>query len=206
MHGDSPPRTLGDLLYADPSSTLESEEVWRDLVRSAAGGDQRSLHGLYERAHRPVFTLLMRILRSRESAEEVTVDVFHDAWRRAGSYDPDDGTVLGWIMNQARSRAIDRLRFDNRKKRDPGNGAPEAPAEPRELNAVIDLKQQSVALRAALVALPVAERVAIEEAFFTGSTYAEVATRLNQPIGTVKTRIRSALHRLRKSLAAGDTR
>ena len=72
---------------------------------------------LYERAHRAVFTFVMRITANRETAEEVTLDVFHDVWRRASRYQEADGTVLGWIMNQARSRAIDRLRFEQRKKR-----------------------------------------------------------------------------------------
>ena len=75
---------------------------------------------LYEMAHRVVFTLIMRITANRETAEELTVDVFHDVWRRASRYDAANGTVLGWIMNQARSRAIDRLRFESRKKRSHG--------------------------------------------------------------------------------------
>ena len=82
-----------------------------------AAGDPLALHALYERTHRIVFTLIVRITHNRETAEELTVDVFHDAWRRAASYDPAGGSVVGWIMNQARSRAIDRLRFEQRKKR-----------------------------------------------------------------------------------------
>lgn len=110
--------TLGDVLYADKSRPRPSEQEWVALVRSAAEGDQPALHALYERSHRLVFTLIMRITANRETAEEVTLDVFHDVWRRAAGYDPANGTVLGWIMNQARSRALDRLRFDKRKKRD----------------------------------------------------------------------------------------
>ena len=86
-------------------------------MQSIAGGDQIALHALYEGSHRLVFTLIMRITANRETAEELTVDVFHDVWRRASGYDAANGTVLGWIMNQARSRAIDRLRFEGRKKR-----------------------------------------------------------------------------------------
>jgi DNA-directed RNA polymerase specialized sigma24 family protein len=67
--------------------------------------------------HRIVFTLIVRITNNRETAEELTLDVFHDVWRRAANYDPATGSVVGWIMNQARSRAIDRLRFEHRKKR-----------------------------------------------------------------------------------------
>src|SRR5437762_13014318 len=113
------PGTLGEVLYANPAKPRVSEAEWVALVRSVAAGDQSALHALYERAHRVVFTLSMRIMANRETAEEVTLDVFHDVWRRASSYDEAGGTVLGWIMNQARSRAIDRLRFENRKKRVP---------------------------------------------------------------------------------------
>jgi len=94
------PATLGDIRYAKPKTPV-SEEDWAALVRSMAAGDQLALHALYERAHRIVFTLIMRITANRETAEELTVDVFHDVWRRASRYDAANGTVLGWIMNQA---------------------------------------------------------------------------------------------------------
>src|SRR5690349_24997819 len=111
-----PPATLGDVLYAT-SKVPVPEQDWTALVQSIAGGDQLALHALYERAHRPVFTLIMRITANRETAEELTIDVFHDVWRRAARYDAANGTVLGWIMNQARSRAIDRLRLDRKSTR-----------------------------------------------------------------------------------------
>src|SRR5688500_18933425 len=98
--------TLGALLYGDKDRfPLETE--WVELVQLIAAGDQHALHALYERAHRPVFTLTMRIANNRQTAEELTLDVFHDVWRRASTYEPAAGTVLGWILNQARSRAID---------------------------------------------------------------------------------------------------
>ena len=175
---DRSPGTLGEVLYANPSRPLVSEAEWVGLVHLVAAGDQAALQGLYERAHRVVFTLIMRITANRETAEEVTIDVFHDVWRRASSYKEAGGTVLGWVMNQARSRAIDRLRFE----------------------------QQSQALRRALNVLTPDEREAIETAFFSELTYAEVATQLNQPLGTVKTRIRSGLLKLRETLAEGGHR
>ena len=169
------------------------------LVRSIAAGDQLALHALYERSHRVVFTLMMRITANRETAEELTIDVFHDVWRHASRYDAANGTVLGWIMNQARSRAIDRLRFDSRKKRRQGSEIPpsEIAPDPRD---VIELREQTESLRAALAALTPNERQAIETTFFAGLTHAEAAARLNQPLGTIKTRIRSGLHKLRDAL------
>jgi RNA polymerase sigma-70 factor (ECF subfamily) len=201
------PGTLGEVLYANPSKALVSEAEWVVLVRSVAAGDQIALHALYERAHRAVFTLAMRITASRETAEEVTVDVFHDVWRRASRYEEADGTVLGWIMIQARSRAIDRVRFDQRKKRvqpETGNPLPvPGTANPDDL---IAFREQSQALRTAVAGLTPDERQAIEAAFFSDLTYPEVAARLNQPLGTIKTRIRSGLHKLRLALdEAGHT-
>src|SRR5499426_4671629 len=110
-------KTLGDILYADKSKVRVSEDEWRQLIRAVGGGDQRALHSLYEQTHRIVFTLIVRIIANRETAEEVTVDVFYEVWRNASTYDPANGSVVGWIMNQARSRAIDRLRYEQRKKR-----------------------------------------------------------------------------------------
>ncbi|HEX2114619.1 MAG TPA: sigma-70 family RNA polymerase sigma factor [Alphaproteobacteria bacterium] len=195
------PATLGDVLYAK-SKALVPEQDWAALVQSIAGGDQLALHALYERAHRAVFTLIMRLTANRETAEEVTIDVFHDVWRHASRYDAANGTVLGWIMNQARSRAIDRLRFDSRKKRSDGGDVQalaEPPADPRD---VLEMREQGESLRAALAALTADERQAIETTFFAGLTHAEAAARLDQPLGTIKTRIRSALHKLRQALMA----
>ena len=178
------------------------EQDWATLVQSIAAGDQLALHALYERAHRIVFTLIMRITANRETAEELTIDVFHDVWRRASRYDAANGTVLGWIMNQARSRAIDRLRFESRKKRSHGGDVQplaEVAADPHD---VLELREQGESLRAALAALTPDERQAIETTFFAGLTHAEAAARLNQPLGTIKTRIRSGLHKLRQALTA----
>jgi RNA polymerase sigma-70 factor (ECF subfamily) len=195
--------TLGEVLYAKPSKALVSEAEWVALVRAVAAGDQVALHALYERAHRAVFTFAMRITANQESAEEVTVDVFHEVWRRASGYQEADGTVLGWIMNQARSRAIDRIRFDQRKKRVPPDEDPLPAVGTASPDDVIAFKQQSQALRDALAVLTPDERRAIELAFFSELTYAEVAARLKQPLGTIKTRIRSGLHKLRRALAEG---
>jgi RNA polymerase sigma-70 factor, ECF subfamily len=195
------PATLGDVLYVK-SKVPVPEQDWAALVQSIAAGDQLALHALYERAHRMVFTLVMRITANRETAEELTIDVFHEVWRRASRYDPANGTVLGWIMNQARSRAIDRLRFESRQKRIHGRDErplAEVTADPRD---VLELREQSEALHAALAALTPGEREAIETTFFAQLTHAEAAARLNQPLGTIKTRIRSGLHKLRHALSA----
>ena len=198
--------TLGDVLYPDKSRRMVPEMEWVRLVEAIAAGDELALHALYERTHRLVFTLMVRITANRETAEELTLDVFHDVWRRAARYDAANGTVLGWIMNQARSRAIDRVRFEGRKKRvDPYAGEPSPAAEASDSAELLAFKQQSLALRSALAVLTPDERAAIEAAFFSELTYAEVAVLLDQPLGTIKTRIRSGLHKLRQALATGAT-
>jgi RNA polymerase sigma-70 factor, ECF subfamily len=200
--GQKTPATLGDVLYAKSTSPVP-EQDWAALVRSIAAGDQLALHALYERAYHIVFTLMVRLTANRETAEELTIDVFHDVWQHASRYDAANGTVLGWIMNQARSRAIDRLRFESRKKRSYGcDMGPLAEAAADPLDA-IERRQQGEALRAALAGLTPDERQAIETTFFGGLTHAEAAARLNQPLGTIKTRIRSGLHKLRHTLTAG---
>lgn len=194
------PATLGDVIYAN-ASVVVPETDWVSLVESIAKGDEVALHALYARAHRIVFTLVMRMTANRETAEELTVDVFHDVWRRASLYDAANGTVLGWVMNQARSRALDRLRFEGRKKRVNG-GDPKPPqAEPQaNPDDVLEMRERSRQLHSALAVLTQGEREAIEATFFRGSTYAEAAARLGQPLGTIKTRIRSGLHKLRRAL------
>ena len=194
-------KTLGDILYADKTKLRVSEDEWRRLVRAVAAGEQRALHSLYEQTHRIVFTLIVRITMNRETAEEVTLDVFYDVWRKASAYDPANGSVVGWIMNQARSRAIDRLRFDQRKKRvntySHSLGPTTDTVDPQQACL---FEEQGRLLRNALEVLTPDERKAIESAFFSELTYEEAARILHQPLGTVKTRIRSGLGKLREAL------
>lgn len=194
-------KTLGDILFAGRSKTYVSENEWLELIRAIAGGDQRALHSLYEQTHRIVFTLIVRITANRETAEEITLDVFYDVWRRALTYDPANGSVVGWIMNQARCRAIDRLRFDQRKKR--------VDTYPHSLGPTTDMvdpqqacmfEEQKRLLRNALQVLTPDERNAIETAYFSEFTYEETARELGQPLGTVKTRIRSGMAKLRDTV------
>jgi RNA polymerase sigma-70 factor (ECF subfamily) len=198
-------QTLREVLYAtkDRASTPESE--WLALIQSLAGCDQLALYALYERAHRIVFKLTLRITNNRQTAEELTVDVFHDVWRNASRYDPATGSVLGWILNQARWRAIDRLRFEGRQKRlQPQDEEWRQWTAPRDSEDAIALRQRIEALRKAMAVLTPDEQQAIETAYLSGLTYSEVAERLNQPVGTIKTRIRSGFAKLRAALAGGE--
>jgi RNA polymerase sigma-70 factor (ECF subfamily) len=201
---DGTTQTLGDLLYADRAKVRVPERDWVELVQLIAARDELALRALYERTHRLVFTLIMRITSNRQTAEELTLDVFHDVWRRAATYDEHDGSVLGWILNQARSRAIDRLRFEQRKKRvNPRPDETPAAIAPGDSDDAVALAEQSRALQRALAVLTAEERLAIETAFFSELTYADAAAQLAQPVGTIKTRIRSALGKLRRALGTG---
>jgi RNA polymerase sigma-70 factor, ECF subfamily len=203
---DALEKTLGDVIFSDGTSPA-AETEWVDLVRAISGGDKRALSALFARTHKIVFTLVMRLTRDRETAEELTLDVFHDVWRRAGTYDASNGSVIGWVLNQARSRAIDRLRFEHRKKRiapsaqeADGDGIAAGPHEAAES------EQQERRLRGAIATLGVHEREAIEMAFFGGLTHVEMAAHLDEPLGTVKTRIRTSLEKLRRALGEGVER
>ena len=189
------------MLYANKTRALASEKDWVGLIQAIASGDQLALHALYAQTHRIVFTLIVRITNNRETAEEVTLDVFHDVWRRASTYDPAGGSVVGWIMNQARCRAIDRVRFEQRKKRvNPEAATRVTTATECGPHEALDLREQARLLREALQVLTPEERQVIETTFFSELTYHEAASRLNQPLGTVKTRIRSGLRKLREAL------
>ena len=197
------PGTLGHLLAGTRAAACPPESEWATLLDSIGRGDQAALYALYERTHRLVFTLMMRMSGERETAEELTVDVFHDVWRRAATYEPAGGTVLGWIMNQARHRAIDRLRHDGRQKRGVGMNVAGVETLSATDGAVSPMQaaDRTRLLAAAIEKLSTDERHAIETAFFATDSYREAAERLQQPLGTVKTRIRSALAKLRGVLA-----
>jgi len=111
---ESRPALLGDVLYANNTQVLASEYTWVGIVQSIAARDQLALHALYTRMHGIVFTWTMQFVSDWKTAEELTLDVFHDAWRRASTYDPAGDSVVGWILNLARSKAIDRLRSEHR--------------------------------------------------------------------------------------------
>jgi RNA polymerase sigma factor (sigma-70 family) len=110
--------TLGDVICAGEPEEPLAERDWAVLVSYVAAGDQRALRQLYERTHRLVFSLIARITHSRETADDLTVDVFLDVWKKAATFDPAECSVVGWIMNQARRKAIHRLRLEQEPNAD----------------------------------------------------------------------------------------
>jgi DNA-directed RNA polymerase specialized sigma24 family protein len=110
--------TLGDVIYASSPDESLPERDWAVLVSYVAAGDQRAFRQLYERTHRLVFSLITRITHSRETADDLTVEVFQDIWKKAATYDAAECSVLGWIMNQARRKALDRLLLEQEPNAD----------------------------------------------------------------------------------------
>ena len=174
----------------------------RAVARMAAG-DQTALGEFYDRHGRAVYSLAFRILRDQRDAEEVVQDVFAQAWRESARYNTRRGSVMAWLMTLTRSRAVDRLR--GRRSRPENALAADPRAEITDAAALADEQLawsvRADRVRAALDALPVLQRVAIELAFYEGLTHAEIAARLEEPLGTVKTRIRQGLLKLRERLA-----
>ena len=184
-----------------PPTVPLHEHEWVGLVESIAAGDQPAMRTLFERMHRVVFAMAVRICGDRELAEEVTLDVFVDIWHRSARYDPLDGSVSGWILMQTKSRAIDRLRFERRKKRVRRDPEDTQHVDVRWPGDDLDARERHTALEHALATLTTNEREAIDGAYFLELTYAETATHLQEPLGTIKTRMRSALAKLRLALA-----
>jgi RNA polymerase sigma-70 factor (ECF subfamily) len=167
-----------------------------------AGGDHNALAELYDRHARAIYSLALRILQNQADAEDIVQEVLSQAWRQASRYDAARGNVAAWLLTLARSRAIDRLRA---RRARPDRGAEPAPADIADRTVSVDLQllsaEQVARVRAALDALPLLQRLAIELAYYEGLTHTEIAERLEQPLGTVKTRIRLAMMKLRESLA-----
>ena len=173
----------------------------REIVRRLADGDRSALADLYDRHSGVVYSLAYRIVGSAD-AEDVVQDVFAQAWRQAGRYDPDRASAAAWLLNMTRTRAIDRLRANRTRQRvllDEGPLAqvsqPEADQEQGAIRA-----ERASRVRAALEMLAGAQRQALELAYYAGLTHNEIAEHLGEPLGTIKTRIRSALLKLRAAL------
>ena len=184
---------------------VSDQSVWQLYMQRSAAGDQGAFAALYDASRQLVYATTLRILREPADAEEVTLDVYLQVWRNAKDYTDQRGTVAAWLVLLARSRAIDRVRsrasrtrreepfqeFAQFRSTDPG---PDRETE-------ISLHRRRVA--SALDTLPPEQRKVIELAFFSGLTHTELAAQLNQPLGTVKTRVRQGMIKIRELLVEG---
>jgi RNA polymerase sigma-70 factor (ECF subfamily) len=183
------------------SSLREQERL--TLIRRIATGDQSALADLYDTMSRQVYGLVIRIVSDSGAAEEVTLEVFTQVWRQASLYDLSRGTPSAWLCTLARSRAIDRLRSgaQERRRAEPIESVSStAAADGADPEATAADSERRARVQTALEQLPAEQREAIELAYFGGFSHSEIAERLGQPLGTVKTRIRLAMVRLREAL------
>lgn len=197
---------LAAALAFRPGSAGTDVDDEEDLRRLAAG-DGDAAARLYDRHARGVYSLALRIVNDEGDAEDVVQEVFAQAWRQAARYDASRGVVGAWLLMMTRSRAIDKLRSararpDSRAVDDP-RVIEEMPAVLRDApSRIIDAENARLAQRA-LAELPLLQRLVIELAYYEGLTQREIAERLEQPLGTVKSRLRLGLLKLRDALAEG---
>jgi RNA polymerase sigma-70 factor (ECF subfamily) len=165
--------------------------------------DPESLAALYDRFARQVHGLVLRIVKSPHDAEEITQDVFLYAWQRSAQFDAARGNLAAWLLVLARSRAIDRLRARRSRERSieaAVQAAAVVPAAPPDPSLALLDHERRQRIERALATLTEPQREAVLIAFFEGLSHTEVAERLQAPLGTVKTRIRQGMLRLRDAL------
>lgn len=168
-----------------------------------AAGDQAALADLYDRHGRSVYALACRIVTDRGDAEDVVQEVFAQAWKQASRYDGARATVVGWLLMMTRARAIDRIRARKSRPMPSGTDVPDLvdPAAGQEAASITS--EAAARVGAALRTLPDSQRQAIELAYYEGLSQTDISERLREPLGTVKTRMRSALQKLRVALGGG---
>jgi RNA polymerase sigma-70 factor, ECF subfamily len=184
-----------------------SSQADRDLLVRAAEGDQQAIAALYDRYGGVLYAVAYRVARQRADAEDAVVEAFTQAWRDASRFEASRGSVAGWLTMIARSRALDIVRARSRRDRITASASsrePEgplamgsSPADPADSYDTTERKRQ---VQAALETLSPPQRQAIELAFFEGLSQSEIAQRLQEPLGTIKTRVRLGMQKLRESL------
>lgn len=188
------------------SGAVESAGLMEDdaLIARVARGDASAFEALYERYSRPVYALILRLVGQASVAQETTQEVFVSLWRDAGEFDPSRGSARSWILSRAHHKGVDAVRRLRLRAGEPlpeGFASPSGSVDPVE--ASMRALQQGEVVKA-LQALPREQREAIVLAYYGGYSQQEIARRLQVPLGTVKTRVRDGMGRLRRLLAAGE--
>jgi RNA polymerase sigma-70 factor, ECF subfamily len=178
-----------------------------DLIARAASADERAMAELYDRYGQVLYAVAYRIVGQRADAEEVVLDAFAQAWRDATRFETSRGSVAGWLTTIARSRALDLVRARTRRERITATAAAERPdtspgmggwrADP---SSGVDLAERRKQVQLAMESLSPPQRRAIELAYFEGLSQSEIAALLQEPLGTIKTRVRLGMQKLRESL------
>ncbi len=190
------------IMTTEPTK-LDQDHEWAQLIALTAQGDQAALTTFYDRTSPQVFGFILRILNNREAAEEVTLDVYTQVWRQAHTYDATRGAPGAWLMTVARTRAIDRLRARATEYgRLESLDAVELFASDGDTpEQEVEGQQRRRYVQQALTVLTAEQRQAVALAYFYGLSQSKIAEKLQLPLGTVKTRMRSGLIKLREALA-----
>lgn len=192
-----------------PSPTVNTTGPGDDraLVGRIAQGDERALSTLYDRYSTALYSVAYRIAGERADAEEIVLETFSQAWRNATRFHGEKGSAIAWLTMMCRSRALDLVRARGRRTRlvdsaaqsDPG-GAPAMGSGPGDPTNSITDRERAAHVAEALKALSEPQRQAIELAYYEGLSHSEIAERLAEPLGTIKTRVRLAMQKLREAL------
>ena len=181
------------------------------LLRLIKDGDEFALGKLYDNSVRLVYSLIIRILKNAQDSEEVTQEVFFSVWEKASKFDVSKGKVMGWIVAIARNKALDRLRSKRHKQKTREvtlveNVLTESGADSLndDVSQQIILQESADLVNSATKILPEDEKQLIELAFYEGFTHSEIANYLDMPLGTVKTKIRKAVSRMRDDMLKKD--
>ena len=178
-----------------PDTSLER------ALEAVANGDRAAFEIVYQRTSVKLFGITLRILPERQEAEEVLQEVYLTVWQRAGAFDPARGTAMTWLITLARNRALDRLRATRRRPSDPIELADNTPDPDPDAEAQALAHDEATRIAWCLDRLDGDDARLIRTAFFEGASYAELAERAARPLGTIKSRIRRALIRLKDCLA-----
>jgi RNA polymerase sigma-70 factor (ECF subfamily) len=181
--------------HASSGSTLAQ------MLAKVATGDRDAFEDIYRRTSVKLFGVCLRILPVRQEAEEALQEVYLSVWQRAGSFDMARGSAMTWLITLARNRAIDRLRAKGRIMTAPIELADDVPDNAPDATSLIAASQDERRLAHCMSTLDGGDAGLIHHAFFEGLTYADLATRASTPLGTVKSRIRRALLKLRECLS-----
>lgn len=189
----------------DAPTPQSSSTVAPDLVARVANGDQAAFEQLYEQSNSLLFTLVSRIVGNQGDAADLLQEVYLEVWRKASNYDHARGTPMAWLVTLARSRAIDRVRALGSRGKGVTASLDDTPASDLIASGTdaVDMlaaHERQALVGAAIKTLPPVQRQAIELAYYEGLTHVEISERLNVPLGTIKTRIRLAMEKLRDGL------
>lgn len=188
---------LSGALVMQQKSNLKLDQ---QLINQVKQGDKTAFKEIYTRFSQVVYNLALRMLRDKEDAEEVVQEIFLQIWNKAYSYDSERGAVSTWILNIARSRSIDKLRTIRYRDRNIEIDEEKVNSNDDFSRIIEDREESKNVIRHALDSLPGKQRIAIEMVYFEGFTHLEAAEKLNEPVGTIKTRIRLGVRKLKEKI------